>query len=282
MCSFASYPWAENISGDLFKIYFSSRNVNNKSSIGYVLININEPSIILEISSTPVLSLGEIGTFDDDGVSISCITKVNAKQFLYYLGWNVMVNVPWRNTIGVAVYSQTLQKFERYSQAPVMGIHHHDPFTLTYPFVLFDEGVYKMWYGSSLFWGPTAEDTLHVIKYATSINGIDWQRTGTVCVNPKDKGEYAIVKPFVMKENGAYKMWYSYRGVNSYKVGFAESPDGITWTRRDERVGITTSPGGWDSEMICYPHIFDHHDKRYMVYNGNGFGKTGFGLAVVT
>jgi len=32
--------------------------------------------------------------------------------------------------------------------------------------------------------------------------------------------------------------------------------------------------------MIEYPYVFYHKEKRYMLYNGNGFGKTGFGLAV--
>ncbi len=40
-------------------------------------------------------------------------------------------------------------------------------------------------------------------------------------------------------------------------------------------------PDGWDSEMIDYPFDFDHKGHRYMLYNGNGYGKTGFWLAVL-
>ena len=46
-------------------------------------------------------------------------------------------------------------------------------------------------------------------------------------------------------------------------------------------MGMDVSPNGWDSEMICYPYVFDHGRNRYMLYNGNGYGKTGFGLAVL-
>lgn len=280
MQSYASYSWAEHATGDLFRIYFSSRDASNRSSIGYVVINIQEPSTVLEISRTPILTFGEIGTFDDSGVSISCITSVSGKKFLYYLGWNILVTVPWRNTVGLAIYNPSSQSFERYSKAPVLGIHHVDPFTLTYPFVLFDEGIYKMWYGSSLYWGPKVEDTSHVIKYATSLDGINWLRDGTICIKPSGRGEYAIVKPFVIKENSGYKMWYSYRATTSYQIGYAESSDGVAWTRKDNEVGISPSTEGWDNEMICYPCVFDHGGKRYMLYNGNGYGKTGFGLAV--
>src|SRR4051812_29965021 len=97
MHSHASYPWAENISGDIFKIYFSTRDKNNRSSIGYIIINIQQPANVLEISSVPVLSPGEIGTFDDNGVSLSCFAHIDEKKVLYYLGWNVLVSVPWKN-----------------------------------------------------------------------------------------------------------------------------------------------------------------------------------------
>ena len=77
-------------------------------------------------------------------------------------------------------------------------------------------------------------------------------------------------------------MWYSYRGngdIATYRIGYADSPDGVNWTRRDEEAGITVAENGWDSEMICYPFIFDYKSERYMLYNGNAYGKTGFGIA---
>ena len=41
------------------------------------------------------------------------------------------------------------------------------------------------------------------------------------------------------------------------------------------------SAEGWDSEMICYPYVFEHRGRFFMLYNGNGYGKTGFGVAVL-
>ena len=85
-------------------------------------------------------------------------------------------------------------------------------------------------------------------------------------------------RPCVLKENGLYKMWYSYRG-QSYRIGYAESKDGFEWTRMDADVGIDVSESGWDSEMIEYPFVFDQNGERFMLYNGNSYGKTGIGLA---
>jgi hypothetical protein len=51
--------------------------------------------------------------------------------------------------------------------------------------------------------------------------------------------------------------------------------------RQDEASGIDVSQSGWDANMIEYPFVFDHAGRRYMLYNGNGYGATGFGLAVL-
>ncbi len=118
------------------------------------------------------------------------------------------------------------------------------------------------------------------IKYAESKDGINWERRGIVCIDFKSKDEYAIARPCVIKEDGIYRMWYSYRG-EGYRMGYAESTDGVVWKRKDEEAGIDVSESGWDSEMIEYAFVFSHKDKKYMLYNGNDYGKTGFGYAML-
>jgi len=120
----------------------------------------------------------------------------------------------------------------------------------------------------------------HLIKYAESTDGLGWKREGKIALHFKDENEYAMSRPFVLKENGIYRMWYSYRGA-AYRIGYAESENGLDWERMDEKVGITVSDSGWDSESVEYPFLFDHKGQRYMLYNGNGYGRTGFGLAVL-
>ena len=75
-------------------------------------------------------------------------------------------------------------------------------------------------------------------------------------------------------------MWYSYRG-ERYRIGYAESSGGRKWKRKDSLVGIGVSASGWDSQSVEYPAVFEHNDRLFMCYNGNGYGKTGFGLAVL-
>ena len=137
-----------------------------------------------------------------------------------------------------------------------------------------------MWSGSNTNWGHERRDMDHLIKYAESMDGLNWRRDGRVVIPPKSPEEYAISKPCVLSDPGTYRMWYSYRG-SHYQIGYAESKDALSWTRLDDAAGIDRSAEGWDSEAICYACVFDQAGSRFMLFNGNGYGRTGFGIAVL-
>ncbi len=281
MLSHASVPFAEQIKDDRFRIYFSSRDDSNRSFTGYIEIDITNPQDILSISSKPVLSPGEVGMFDDSGAMLSWITTNGGDKYLYYIGWNLGVTVPFRNSIGLATCEKDKKVFKKISKAPVLDRNYFDPSFVAGPCVRLEGEVWRMWYLSCTGWetvGKTPRHRYH-IKYAESTDGIHWNRDGKVCIDFANENEYAISRPCVLKDGKIYKMWYSYRGEN-YRIGYAESFNGTDWVRKDKEVGIDVSSSGWDSEMIEYPFVFSYKDKRYMLYNGNGYGKTGFGLAV--
>jgi hypothetical protein len=239
---------------------------------------------VIRISDQPVVAPGEPGMFDDSGTAMGYLLKVGEKRYLYYLGWNLKVTVPWLNSIGLAISEHDGKGFTKYSRAPIMDRSDEDPFSISYPSIMFDNGIYRMWYGSNLKWGKDQAEMNHVIKYAESHDGIRWERSGNVVVNLVYPFEYALSKPFVLRDPSCYRMWYSFRAskrASTYRIGYAESHDGLLWKRKDDAVGIDVSNTGWDSEMICYPFVFDWEGCRYMLYNGNGYGKTGFGLAVL-
>lgn len=279
MVSHAAVPFADHVEGDLYSVYFSTRDSKNRSYTGYITIDLKEPQRVLEISAEPVLSPGEIGTFDDSGTMLSWITRVNDTRYLYYIGWNLGVTVPFRNSIGLAIGNKD-QRFEK-RHGPIVDRGFFDPCFVASSCVIFESGLWRMWYLSCIKWAIVEGKPRHWyhLKYAESADGINWVRNGAVCIDFKSPDEYAISRPSVLKENGVYKMWFSYRG-SSYRIGYAESVDGIVWTRKDEEAGIDISASGWDSEMIEYPFVFVHKGNRYMLYNGNGYGKTGFGIAV--
>ena len=96
-------------------------------------------------------------------------------------------------------------------------------------------------------------------------------------------GEVAIARFCPLREaDGSYKAWYSYRGNDwGYRIGFATSADGTSWTRHDDQAGIDRDPDSWEGSMICYPFVFDTEIGRMMLYNGGRYGAAGFGIAVL-
>ena len=282
MVTHAQNPFAERIGEDLYRIYFSGRDRLNRSQIGYIEIYINNPQKILYITEKPVLGLGALGCFDDSGVMTSWIVDHDGMKYLFYTGWTQGVTVPYYFYVGLAISKDEGKHFERISKAPILERNCYDPYLTASPCILIENGVWRMWYVSSIKREiENGEPKPHYhIKYAESKDGINWDRRGVVCIDFKSKDEYAIARPCVLKEDGIYKMWYSYSS-GSYRIGYAESKDGIRWERKDDEVGIDVSESGWDSEIICYPCVFKHKGKKYMLYNGNGYGKTGCGYAIL-
>lgn len=281
MATHASVPFADHIRDDLFKIYFSSRDKSGRSHTAYVIIDINSPAEILELSSAPVLSPGQLGEFDDSGTMASWMTINEGRRFLYYIGWNLGVTVPFRNSIGLAV-EQGPDQFERYARGPILDRSMDEPHFCASCCVLPGHDIWRMWYLSCTEWTLESGKPRHHyhIKYAESDDGIHWRRDGLVAIDFANSEEYAISRPCVIHDQDMWRMWFSARG-DRYRICYAESADGRTWTRKDADAGIDVSESGWDSEMIEYPFVFDHNGKRYMLYNGNGYGQTGFGLAIL-
>jgi hypothetical protein len=164
----------------------------------------------------------------------------------------------------------------------VIGRSTFDPYLATSPWVIVEKGLWRMWYASGTGWsGDGDKEPRHHyrITYAESDDGIDWRPTGRACIDYAGD-DYAIARPCVVRDGDLYRMWFSHRG-NAYRIGYAESADGLEWARMSGRVELEPSSEGWDSEMVEYPFVFDHGGRRYMLYNGNGYGETGIGLAVL-
>lgn len=235
---------------------------------------------ILQVAKKPILSPGELGMFDDSGTMMSCIQKIADDYYLYYIGWNLGVTVPFRNSIGLAKSEDGLH-FERAYRGPILDRTNQEPNFCASSWVLPENDGYRMWYLSCVNWihdeSGACRHRYH-IKDAYSRDGITWERHGHVSIDFKDATEYAISRPCVIYECGKYRMWFSHRG-ERYRIGYAESPDGVTWERKDELAGITVSEQGFDSDMICYPCVFQAAGQWYMLYNGNRYGMTGFGIA---
>lgn len=282
MCSHATHPVAEHVDKSIYRIFFTSRDSENKSQVGFLVIDLNKPSEVLEISSAPVITFGKPGYFDDSGAQSSCLVELpNGRRFFYYLGWNLGVTVPWRNSIGLAVQQCVGSPFEKISVAPIIDRDATDPLTLSYPWVLYENGRWRMWYGSHLSWATNRFEMMHVIRTAESTDGITWTKRKEPVLNLEEaRGEFAHSRPCVIRYKGIYRMWFSCR-YKTYRMGYAESKDGLEW-QRDDVIGAlqpSSASSGWDNESVEYASVFTHDNTLFMLYNGNQYGRSGFGLA---
>ena len=281
--SHAAVPIADQIRPDTYRIYFSGRDALNQSHTSAALLMFRSGDLQLKgVRVKPLLSPGRLGAFDDSGAMATWLVRDGERRYLYYVGWNRGVTVPFRNAIGLAVSDDGGETYHRVSEGPVLDRDTYDPFFTASPCVLIENGRWRMWYVSCVEWVLEHGRPRHryLIKYAESSDGIRWQRTGIVAIGFASAGEYAISRPSVIRDRDLYRMWYSHRG-GAYRIGYAESPDGIHWRRADEEVGIAPGPEQWDSEAIAYPFVFDSPWGRCMLYNGNDYGRDGIGVAVL-
>ena len=288
--SHAGIPFAFHIKDNLFRIYYSSRNAAGKSLPYYINCEINKGDIkFLDTPVGPLLELGELGTFDDSGMMPTCVLRHNKQVYMYYIGWNPQVTVSYRLSIGLAISDDDGKTFRRYSKAPICDRSLEEPFFNTAPFVIIENDKWRMWYISCTQWQIIKnypEPSYHV-KYAESNDGIHWNKQGVVCLDYDERAK-ALGRPCVIKIGEKYQMYFSYRDTtdyrtsaqHGYKIGLAVSDDGIKWQKKYDETGIALSETGWDSMMMEYCHVFEHQNMLYMIYNGNDFGKEGFGYAV--
>lgn len=277
---YAWVPTIDPLGGGTFRVFFAGRNRDKLSQTGSFLVDGDKPNAPYEVSQTPVIPLGPLGSFDDSAVVPCCLVNHRGRKYLYYVGWMQGRRVPYYAAVGLAVSDDGGKTFQKVSKAPILEKNDVDPYFTASAFVMVDEGVWRMWYTSNTRWREINGETLprYHIKYAESEDGISWDQSGEVAIDFQSDDEFAISRPWVIKESGLYRMWYSYRGA-AYRIGYAESEDGIQWRRLDELAGIDVSAGGWDAEMIEYACVFDHGERRFMLYNGDEFGRDGIGLA---
>lgn len=281
LVSHAGPSFALPISDRHVWIYVSGRDDRNRSRIGRFLFDIKRREVV-EFQPEPVLELGERGAFDANGTSYPWIIQRDQDLLMYYTGWLPAVVTPFANDLGVARSTDGGATFHRISRAPVLPRSDSEPFGTGSVCVYRNSTEWQMLYTSFGGWGSHSEEPPrheYLIKTASSQDGIEWERHNKVAIGFQNATEYAIAKPSLLMSDDMYHLWYTYRG-ERYRIGYATSSDGTEWARHDTHSIVPyVSESGWDSEMICYPHVFRCGESVYLLYNGNEYGRTGLGLA---
>lgn len=293
--AFAQAPQALVIT-DRVRVYFSTREQDSTgkylSHIAFVDFN-KSMERILGTSTSTVIPLGELGCFDEHGIFPINVLQDGNKVLAYTTGWNRKVSVSADASIGLAISHNQGLSFEKHGSGPVLTASLHEPFLVADAFVARYLGLYHMWYIYGTKWerfdALAPPDRVYKIAHATSDDGVNWQKEGRQIVADRLNADECQALPTVFQNKGSYHMYFCYRQAQgfrkdsnkAYRIGYAHSADLVHWKRADEQAGIDVSAEGWDAQMQCYPHVFQCDNKTFMLYNGNEFGRHGFGLAVL-
>lgn len=285
----AQVPVVFKKSNKVWRIYFSNRDEHNKSYIDYLDVAAgNLKRVLKQPTGTPLIPLGPPGSFDVSGTMPSCVIKTGNYVRLYYLGWTLRKDVPYFNSVGLAISSDNGTTFEKYSEGPLLGPTAEEPGFTGTSCVIKTDAQYHNYYLYCTGWHDIngKMEPRYRLNQAVSDDGVYWNRFNVPAIDFKTEDEGGIAGASVIKDKDLYRMWYCYRDIKdyrtdpsrSYKIGYAESSNAREWTRLDQQIDLSGS-NSWDSDMQCYPNVIEHKGLYYMFYNGNGFGSTGIGYA---
>jgi hypothetical protein len=281
---------------DRVRIFFSTRardpgNGKFFSHVAFVDMRRDLRGVI-GVSRHPVIAPGGRGCFDEHGIFPMHVLRHEGKIFGYTSGWSRRVSVSVETAIGLAFSHDEGRSFQRIGDGPVLAASLQEPCLVGDPFVLPVAGVLHMWYIFGTGWrrfealGPA--ERIYRIAHAISRDGVHWRRNDGVQVIESRLGpQECQALPTVARFDGQYHMYFCYRNAvdfranpeHAYRLGHAVSDDLEHWARIDGDDGLERGPDAWDSEMMCYPHVFQCDGRILLLYNGNEFGRHGFGLA---
>lgn len=294
MHSHAQAPWTRT-NGNTIRFFFSTRPPvepcgNFVSRLAFADFRLTDSFHLLRLSDWPLIDLGERGAFDEFGTYPLSTVDVGDETWGYYGGWTRAQSVPFNVQIGLAVSKDGGETFERRGRGgPVLGFSQFEPFVISGPKIKKFGELYYLFYIAGKEWilDNESPEPVYQIRLAISSDGIGWDKLNLNLIPSAGERE-AQASPDVFWLNGRYHMFFCHRPVanyrvpgNSYRLGYAWSHDLFTWHRDDTFLNFSAPLGSFDDEMQAYPHYFEFHNRHFMAYLGNQFGRFGFGVAEI-
>jgi hypothetical protein len=280
------------------RVYFSTRSSDTDgqylSHVTYAEFDENFSEV--HSPNHEVIELGKLGTFDEHGIFPLHIYSEPGRILGYIGGWSRKSSVSVDGAIGLSVSNDDGMTFSRVGDGPIIDASIEEPFLIGDPFVLRIKNVFHMWYirGSKWLEDPDSlrKERIYKIAHATSSDGISWtkDKEGIQVVGDKLGQNEAQAMPSVIKIDETYYLFYCYRDVfdfrtnssKGYRLGCVRSKNLQDWEHEEISIARPANIENWDAEMMCYPHVFSWRNRNFIAYNGNNFGREGFGVAEIS
>lgn len=288
-----SAPWARHsalqptpllLDGDTLRVYAGVRDADGRGSIAFVDVDPEDPGRVVRVCERPALAPADAGSFARDGVVPAAVVRAGHELRLYYAGYTRREDVRFQVLCGLATSDDGGESFRAHSGEPILPPTAEERLFRVIHSVREEHGRWRAWYGAGSEFRQGRAKTLPVydIRHFESPDGIAWPDSGTVCI-PVGSDEHRVGRPWVVAGDDGYEMYFGAGSERDpYRLAYATSPDGVSWRRDDEALGLAPSAAGWDSEMAAYPAVVTAADRTYLFYNGNAYGHDGFGYAVRT
>lgn len=273
------------LSKNQIRVFYGARNSDGVSSIFSVDLIVSKDNIEIErFSKDPLLEPGQHGAFDENGV-VPCFSFKDHQSNinLLYAGYSLPSKVRFVAFSGLAILKENSEKYTRFSNSPFMERTNKDFLFRVIHCMLKEKKLFKIWYGagSSFFEFNNKTYPKYNIKYLETEDLLSLDEDGTVVLNTIND-EYRVGRPWVVKtDNDKYAMFFGYGSINNtYKIGLAKSIDALIWERVDNDIfNFHSSLLDWDNQMNAYPSFVNINKRKLLFYNGNDYGKMGFGVS---
>lgn len=265
---------------DVVRVFFTSTDADRRGRLFSVDVDPADPRRIVSDIIGPLLDLGAVGRFDMDGVVPISMLRNGPELRLYYVGFQRRSAFPYTLLTGAAASTDDGRSFRRLQTEPVLPPIPSERYVRTAPCVIRTDHGWSMWYIGGNEWIEHEGKTLPVygFRHTTSDDGLTWMPRIILFEPDRARGQIGFGRPVVRPVDRGYEMFISVRTVVGYTISHATSRDGLEWTNWED--DILPAGEDWDSEMRCYGAPIKLGDEEYFFYNGNGFGRTGFGLAI--
>ncbi len=278
-------PTPFRLNDEVIRVFVTTCDEEGRGRPMYVDVSAENPTQVLGVSSRPLMDIGEPGTFDDNGLlALSLVRTAPDALRMYYAGFELCTHIRYRIFSGIAVSTNGGETFKRLSRVPVLDRTDQELYFRCATFVMHDEGVFRLWYIAGSEWTSVKGKPVPVydLRYQESKDGVRWANEGVTSMALAKDDEHGFGRPWVVKRGpNDYQLFYSIRrrSLGAYRLGYAESTDGVDWIRKDEELGLDVTPGAFDSDAIMYSAVISIGEQTYCFYNGNNFGEKGFGVA---
>ena len=276
--SHLSIPFCISKNASEFRVYFSSRDSDQRSHIGWVDVQFNsENSLKTNFGTSPLVSPGVPGTFDEHGVSGSFFEIVNNSLRIWNFGWQRSSGKAWSNAIGLvekSVYDTELTVKNKL----VVKSNEFENYGLAYPYLISQNSIRHLFYGAFDLYGiPSLNQPYSYVSKRAEI-GNDLILSDRSRMIDHLSGNSAQSRPCIIRDGNGYRAWISVKG-EGYEIRSAYSEDLRNWKWSEDRYGLRASGMNGESREVCYSHVVEFAGSRMMFFNGDGFGKTGIGIA---